>query len=294
MKNTSFARLALKVAVFYFTVAGVCQTVQAQSEIRFRLVRDTLIVASMTADNQGPFDFILDTGADTTIVDSTLAAKLSLVPLGQVQQTTVAGVQTIGLSTLPSLAAGSAHVENLRVLVRDLAEVRKMDSHIVGIAGQDFLSHFNYLIDYWKHTVRIEAGSEIQDTIGGEPVTMEPSGNRMIIPSEAQGAGHASLRLLVDSGANSLLLVGAAPQALNLPLQGHGVENTSTGQATLQLARVHELTVGSAELHDIPVAVSANGPKQIGDGLLPTVLFQAIYVNNQQHFLVFNPHGKRK
>ena len=51
---------------------------QAQSEIRFRLVRDSIIVVSMMADKEGPFDFVLDTGADTTIVDASFASKLSL------------------------------------------------------------------------------------------------------------------------------------------------------------------------------------------------------------------------
>jgi hypothetical protein len=168
-----------------------------------------------------------------------------------------------------------------------------MDSHIVGIAGQDFLSHFNYLLDYWRRTVRIEKSTEIRDALGGEPVTIEPNANRMIISSEAHGAGHTSLRLLVDSGANSLLLIGVAPETLSLPVQGHGVVNTSSGQATLQMGWVHELTVGSAELHDIPVAVAANGPKQIADGLLPTALFKSLYVNNHEGFVMFNPQRRK-
>ena len=151
MKNTPYAGIVIRLAAFYFIAAGICQSIQAQTELRFRLVRDTMIVVSLMANNEGPFDFVLDTGADTTVVDACLASKLSLASLSRIQQATLAGSQTLTVSRLANLGTGSAQIENLPVLVQDLAELRKMDSQIEGIAGQDFLSHFNYLIDYRKH-----------------------------------------------------------------------------------------------------------------------------------------------
>jgi hypothetical protein len=46
MKNTRCAGFAIRVALLYFTLAGVCQNMEAQSEIRFRLVHDAIIVVS--------------------------------------------------------------------------------------------------------------------------------------------------------------------------------------------------------------------------------------------------------
>ena len=294
MKNGRYAGLAIRVALFYFIAAVVCQSIQAQSEIRFRLVHDTLVVVSVMAGEEGPFDFVLDTGADTTIVDPSIAPKLSLAPLGGVQQTTLAGVQTLARGSIRTLSAGPVHVENLPVLVQDLAELRKMDSHIEGIAGQNFLSHFNYLLDYRKHLVRIELASEIRDAIEGDQVPMETIESRMIVDSEAQSRGRAKLRLLLDSGANSVVLMRAASQTLNLPTQEKGLEVTSSGQVGLKVGRVHVLTIGSQQFHDIAVALPASEPaERIGDGLLPTDLFQALYVNNREGFVVFNPRDRK-
>jgi predicted aspartyl protease len=294
MKNGRYAGLAIRVALFYFIAAVVCQSIQAQSEIRFRLVHDTLVVVSVMAGEEGPFDFVLDTGADTTIVDPSIAPKLSLAPLGSVQQTTLAGVQTLARGSIRALSAGPVHVENLPVLVQDLAELRKMDSHIEGIAGQNFLSHFNYLLDYRKHLVRIELASEIRDAIEGDQVPMETIENRMIVASEAQSRGRAKLRLLLDSGANSVVLMRAASQTLNLPTQERGLEVTSSGQVGLKVGRVHVLTIGSKQFHDIAVALPAAEPtERIGDGLLPTALFQGFYVNNREGFVVLNPHARK-
>jgi predicted aspartyl protease len=290
MKNTRCAGFAIRVALLYFTLAGVCQIMQAQSEIRFRLVHDAIIVVSLTADEQGPFDFVLDTGADTTIVDPTLAHQLSLVSLAPVRQTTLAGVQTLISSSLRTLAAGPARVNSLVVLIQDLAGLRGMDSHIEGIAGQNFLSHFNYLLDYRRHSVRVELADEIRNNIQGDRVPLEVTENRMMVASQVQSRRRAKLRLLVDSGANAVVLIPAASQALNLPTQKGGFELTSSGRVGLRVGRVDGLTVGSQQFHDLAVALPAAEPRErIGDGLLPTALFQAIYVNNREGFIVFNP-----
>lgn len=294
MKNTSYARHAIRLAAFYFISAAVCQSIQAQSEFRFRLFRETIIVVSLEADNDGPFDFVLDTGADTTIVDARLASRLSLASLSRVQQTTIAGSQTLTVSRLANLAAGAARVENLPVLVQDLAELKKMDSHIEGIAGQDFLSHFNYLIDYGKHSVRIEQGDEIRGSLKGDPVSIEVSGHRMIIASEAQSIGRANLHFLLDSGANSVVLLPGASREINLPVQESRGDVTSSGHVELKVGRIHMLKVGSQQFHDLVVALPATEPAaRIGDGLLPTALFKSLYVNNHEGFVMLNPQPRK-
>lgn len=294
MKNTQYTRLAIRLAVFYFITAGVCQSIQAQSQIPFRQIHHGVVVVSMMADKEGPFDFVLDTGADTTIVDPRLATRLALVAQGRVQQTTLAGSQALTRSVMATLAAGPAQVDNLAVLIQDLAMLRKTDPHIEGIAGQDFLSHFNYLLDYRSHSIRIEQDNEIRGAIDGDPVPIDVGGSRAIVGSEAQSISHAKLRLLLDSGADFVVLLPRASQRLGLPAQNSGIEVTSSsGEIELQVGRVRSLTVGSEQFRDITVVLSATEPtERIGDGLLPTVLFHALYVNNREGFVVFNPKLK--
>jgi len=263
-------------------------------EIKFRLVGDALIVASVMAQQQGPFDFVLDTGADTTILDLSLAQRLSLAPLAGVQQTTLAGVRTLTRSSMGTFSLGPAMVERLQVLVQDLAELRKMDSRIKGIVGQDFFSHFNYLIDYQKHSLRIEQGTEIEGAITGERVPIDVIENRMIVASEEQSGGDTMLHLLLDSGANSIVLMPAAGQALRVQAQEQRSEATSSGQVGLQVGRLKVLMVGSQQFHDVTVALPAATPaEQVVDGLLPTVLFKTLYVNNREGFVIFNPRDRR-
>ena len=290
MKNLPY--MALAVAIF--TVAAACPRAQSQSEVTFRLINGNLVVVSLTVGEEGHFDFVLDTGADTTIVDPSLAARLSMVPLMPVQQSTLTGICSVPRGLLAALTAGSEQVKNLPVLVQDLAAVRRIDAHIQGIVGQDFLSHFNYLLDYRRHVVRIEAATEIRDTVEGDRVQIEAGAKRMMVASEGESLRRATLRLLLDSGASSLVLIRKGSQALEVPAFASVQETTSSGKTNLRVGRVHKLTVGSEQFHEIAVALSAAEPvESIGDGLLPTTLFQALYVNNREGFVVFNPRARK-
>jgi hypothetical protein len=63
-------------------------------------------------------------------------------------------------------------------------------------------------------------------------------------------------------------------------------------RAGLQMGRVRELIVGSQQFRDLAVGVASPSPADEGrveDGLLPTALFQSLYVNNRENFVVFNP-----
>jgi predicted aspartyl protease len=293
MKSRWHAGLLLRVAIFYFTLTGVCQTARAQSEVHFRLAHNTLVVVPVMAGKEGPFDFVLDTGANTSVVDPTIAAHVAMVEIDTVPQTTLAGIRTLTRGVLPALSVGAMHVENVEVVLKDLSEFRKFDSRIEGIAGQNFLAHFSYLVDYQKRVFRIEQDTEIRDAIGGDRVPLEAGENQMLVLLDAQSRNHAKLRLLLDSGANSIVLLRTAAQALELSPQAEEVATTSNGQIGLQTGRLHELLIGREKFHDLPVALPAAELSNIGDGLLPTNLFTALYINSREGFVVLNPRREK-
>jgi hypothetical protein len=171
----------------------------------------------------------------------------------------------------------------------------KMDSRIVGIVGEDFLSRFNYMLEYDQRVLRFEKKNEIQDSVEGERLTIETKANRMFVRSEAQSERSVNLRLLLDTAANSVVLLHEASQSLQLQVEAPGSEATSSGHIGLQTARIDGLLVGSEKFRDLPVALSAAEPAEdISDGLLPTVLFHTLYVNTRERFIIPNPRPKKK
>jgi hypothetical protein len=62
----------------------------------------------------------------------------------------------------------------------------------------------------------------------------------------------------------------------------------------MQMGRVRLLSVGSLRFREVAALLLAFKPGvQMGDGLLPTKLFRAVYVNNQEGFVVFNPRSRK-
>jgi len=284
---------SIKAIVFYCSLAAFCQTAQAQSEVKFRTLRETVIVVPVMLNGAGPFDFVLDTGTDTTLLDSDLAQRLSLRAIDRTQLNTVAGSQIAVRTYLSTLAIVSARAKDLEALVADLRELRKMDSRIAGVVGQNFLSQFNYLLDSRKHSLRFETAAEIRQVISEERVPLEVKGQRMLVPADMQSASQEKLFLLLDSGASSLVLFRRGPLAASLAMQSSFFElTTANASGSLAAGRVRFLKVGPQIFHNLAVALSAPSPSdalRAEDGLLPTALFHSLYVNNHERFVVFNP-----
>ena len=211
MRERRCAQLALRICLVFLTFVGTGQRILAESGIHFRLVHNTLIVVSLLSDQKESIDFVFDTGADTTVIDPSILPRLLFVPLGRIQQTTLSGVQLVPRGLIRSLSVGSMRVDDVPVLVQDLTELRKLDPQIEGIAGQNFIAHFNYLIDYRKHLLGIEQDHEIRDAIDGVHVSIEAAENRMFVVADGHAFGRAKLNLLLDSGADSVVLLPWRP-----------------------------------------------------------------------------------
>jgi len=105
------------------------------------------MVVQVSINHSGPFDFLLDTGTQMTVIDRSLAAELQIPISGNAD---VAGVSFQGnaeLAQLDSLEIGDHASTNRRVLVYDMNRIHVAGFPIRGPLGEDFLSRFDVLID---------------------------------------------------------------------------------------------------------------------------------------------------
>src|SRR5580765_8142119 len=81
------------------------------AEVEFRLVggEQPLIVIPASVAGRGPFDFVLDTGAGTSLLSPRLASALDIVPTGTKQGRGAAGRVTVALASAPSISVGAAY-----------------------------------------------------------------------------------------------------------------------------------------------------------------------------------------
>ena len=162
------ASAALLVAVL-FTVGlhGETPCPANITPVAFHNSRQHQMVVQVSINDAGPYDFLLDTGTQMTVIDRSLAAELALPTSGNA---VVAGISVQGqirYAQLEMLKLGRYASTNLRVLVFDMNKIQRAKFAIRGLLGQDFLSRFNLFIDNARGVLCIDDSGAMEASVRG-------------------------------------------------------------------------------------------------------------------------------
>jgi predicted aspartyl protease len=297
----ALSRLRCHIGLFCLALtlsAAAAPPTDNASKVSFKTADDYLIVVPVMLNGAGPFNFILDTGATQTIIDPKLADQLGLLRLAQdtlvgpLEKTPVEIVH----STSISLAGGT--VQDLDLLVR--TRPGGLPGKARGILGEDFLANFDLLLDYRHNAVELESGANhLSDQLGGEHLPLSLRGrmdeanttHRLVVTARAPELGDRDVTLLLDSGANSLYLF-AGSRALGTSARREDTSYSAvTGDSGARVSRqpLHRLHFGSQSIADL-VATAPESPIRMDtDGLMPTFVFQSIFISHTRHYVILNP-----
>lgn len=118
------------------------------------------LVVPVHINGQGPYDFVLDTGATLTCVDTALADSMALEePRGRIGTGMGIGGDQPGsmrLVTLDSLRIGDATATGLTGCAVDLEQFRAAGVEVHGLVGLNFLSSFRVLLDFEAARMTLE------------------------------------------------------------------------------------------------------------------------------------------
>lgn len=163
------------------------------------------MLAPVTINDQGPFNFLLDTGANISCVSHGLAERLNLVSTGSASVHTVVGVRERPIVTLDRLQVGP----------RDRRKVRAPSLPIKGpdvdgVLGVDWLKGQRLVLDFKNSKLEITRSK--QDFSEEGKVVVVPArrrhGQLTIVDADLGGK---KISAIIDSGAQGTLC--------NLPLR---------------------------------------------------------------------------
>lgn len=106
------------------------------------------VLVAVMIDGQGPFTFVVDTGAESSLIDSNTAAELNLQKAGHEHQIGgIGGTERAIPVSIPRWSMGKVRLPASTV---DSASVQDLSgSNTVGLLGSDVLSQFgNITINY--------------------------------------------------------------------------------------------------------------------------------------------------
>jgi hypothetical protein len=296
-KIAALSSLAVILAAGLATDEAAARGPAAQPSLLFRSVSGWAIVPVLV-EGQGPFDFMLDTGTTTTILDADLARTLGLRAAGAVPVIDISDARSVPRVRLRSLAVPGWAMAGIDVLCDDLRHVRRVDSRVRGILGMDVLSPVNFVVSYDYRRLDIEDGGRPVTDWEGARLPFERSEGRILVRSQPASGRQRGLGFVLDSAANAVVLFGDAGDFGGQvdPAADGMLADTSSGRRLLEAGVLRRLHVGGQVLADLPVVFAAKRSGMAArteDGLLPTRLFRAVYFNNQDGFVILNPRPVR-
>jgi len=246
------------------------------------------ILVPVQVNGYGPFMFLLDTGASHTVIDSDMVERLGLPIVAKALVSTTAGPETRPVVQVEVASIGSASVDGLQPSVVPLRQLREVESGIVGLIGQDFLSRFNYTVDYRRHRLRWT----VHDSDGDVRLPLVRAEGRSLVQLSS-GSRDSPVWMVPDSGAEALVVferggrTGVEIEWTDWPVGASAVAMTRTGR----LAVLRQLKVGPVTLRDQPaVVLSGAGSKATeGDGLMPLHFFSSVAFNNKEGWMAVTP-----
>src|ERR1700694_4464614 len=145
----------------------------SSAKVKFRLAggAQPLILLPVEVNGEGPFEFILDTGAGTSLLSSELGQKLGIKIIGSKEGQSAGGAVSVSLAKMSSLAVGSAKLGDVDVGLVDLSHIGKtVGAKIDGDLGYNFLKHFRITLDYRKSEIRLEDPKRFE--LAGQPAAV--------------------------------------------------------------------------------------------------------------------------
>lgn len=221
---------------------------------------DLRMTAPVLVEGRGPYPFVVDTGANRSVIAAEVALALGLPPAGQVQLHSISGVEIVPTVRVRSLDVGGLTARDLRMPVLPRAAMGAD-----GLIGLDALKRRVVELDFNQRKLRVSKSARrtVLRTTTSRLANVRAryrSGPLNLVDARAAGR---PITAFVDSGAESTVvntaLRDAMPTgALTYPFGLAPVPVYGVGGSAMQgqIAMLRSLSFEGVELKDMPVVVS--------------------------------------
>lgn len=206
----TISQQVVRESVPFIPSASIDDTLEvAGNAVAARQVR-TRMTVGVLVNGQGPFRFMVDSGADRSVVGSALAARLSLPPGPNLTLHDMAGTRRIKTVRLDRLRVGGS--ETRAMSVPALSEV---DLGAQGLLGIDALAGQRVMLDFEAKTITVQDTRRPppQPRDANEIVVTAQRRKGQLIMTEAS-VGRHGIYAVIDTGAEVTIGNAALREAL--------------------------------------------------------------------------------
>lgn len=212
----------------------------AQTPVSDTIVSNQDLVGRITApvyiNGEGPFDFIVDTGANRSALSRELSERLALPSAGQGQVHAFTGVFSAQLAHVDLLVSGAVTLERAALPVIESRMLADAD----GLLGVEALSGRRLIFDFVNERITIEqASSQLRGANWHDIRADRRFGNLIVARGEI---GRVPVHMIIDTGANQSF----ANTALRDALRGGGARAEAVTGTRLTAAGSNPIVLDEA------------------------------------------------
>lgn len=245
---------------------------EIDEQLAFAAVAERMTVPVSIAD-AGPFPFIIDTGAQRTVISRELASTLGLSPGRDVRLTAMTGISTARTVVIPAVRVGtlgSTRIEAPALEARNLGAP--------GMLGLDSLQGHALAIDFERRVMAVTSAQRRPARATGEPGEIVVRAKSLLGQLVVTDAFYNNMRVRVVLDTGSAVSIGndalrrrvAKRGALREPV----VLTSVTGDTlTAPYTSIGQVRLGGATIDRLPIAFSEVPPfRQLGLSDRPAIL----------------------
>ncbi|MEZ5970426.1 MAG: retropepsin-like aspartic protease [Hyphomonadaceae bacterium] len=209
------------------------------------------VVAPVTVNGEGPFRFIVDTGANRSALSDQLATRLGLTPFGTDNVHSVHGVSVAPIVNVRQIQYGdvSLNAEALPMLSGGVLAGEQ------GLLGVDGMSGRRLRMDFERNCIEIVRSDQARRLRGWSEIRGHMRfGHLVVVRGSVNGI---RVNLLLDTGSDSSLANVALREAMNARLRRRNqreetINYTAGGTVILENAMlIPRMTVGELEVRNV-------------------------------------------
>lgn len=220
-------------------------------DMKARLI-ETRLSVNVQVNGRGPYHFIVDSGADTSVVGLRIAHDLELPLATPAILNAMTARNIVDRVKVDQLTIGSTTVRNL-----ELPALREVDVGGDGMIGIDALVEQRLMMDFEKHLIKVEDARIPERFDPRDIVIIARRQHGQLILTHVKAAGY-DLDAIIDTGSEitignlalrDKLMRGNRDKFITVPVVG-----VTGATENLQFARIGELQLGPVTLKDVPMA----------------------------------------
>jgi hypothetical protein len=222
---------------------------------------ETRLTVEVRVNGSGPYQFIVDSGADTSVVGTRIARELQL-PLGTpVILNNMTDRNIVDRVKVDELTLGPTKIRHL-----ELPALRESDIGGAGIIGIDALVRQRVMMDFEKRLINVEDATKPVKSFPGDIVVTAQLKRGQLILTEVGTAG-LSLQAVIDTGTQVTIGNLALRDKLLRRHRAKREKVTATGvtgkAVDLEIAYISDLRLGQVTLRNVPIAFADVPPFKV-------------------------------